>query len=160
MMSSMSEIIHSSLEHIINKIFQPCQSPHLPSFYSSSWWLLLKTVTWRYLYCMFRYTYSLLIEKDLCECRNVSVKFSCVYLCLLSGDFFILFGKSFLSFILIIINYKVWSVPSFRKLSPHLFCGLPIFLFPSGLKFKNLLGSLLSSIFCIYSLQFILYCVK
>ena len=31
-----------------------------------------------------------LIEKDICDCRNVSVKTPCVYLCLLSGD---LFGK-------------------------------------------------------------------
>ena len=32
-----------------------------------------------------------------------------------------------------IINYKAWPVPSSRKSSHHLVCGLPIFLLPSGL---------------------------
>ena len=38
---------------------------------------------------MFTYIYSLLIEKDICDCRNVSIKFPCVYMCLSSGDLFI-----------------------------------------------------------------------
>ena len=42
------------------------------------------------------YIYFLLIEKDICDCRNVLIKFPCVYLCLSSGDLFIFFGKSFL----------------------------------------------------------------
>ena len=40
-------------------------------------------------YCVFTYIYSLLIEKDLFECENISVKFPCVYLCFSSRDFFI-----------------------------------------------------------------------
>jgi hypothetical protein len=49
----------------------------------------LETVTWRHLYCVFTYIYSFLIEKDLRQCRNVSLKFMCallVYLCLSSRD--------------------------------------------------------------------------
>ena len=36
--------------------------------------------------------HSLLTEKDLCECPNVSVKFPCVYLCLSSRDLFFFFN--------------------------------------------------------------------
>ena len=64
---------------------------------------------------------------------------------------------------IIIINYKAqapWPVPSSRKSSSHLVCGIPIFLLPLGLQFNFLFGSLLSSILCICSLQFILYCVN
>ena len=32
--------------------------------------------------------YSLLIEKDICDRQNVSIKFPCVCVCLLSGDLF------------------------------------------------------------------------
>ena len=42
-----------------------------------------------HLYCVFTYIYSLLIEKDICDCQNVSVKLPCVYVCLSSGDLFI-----------------------------------------------------------------------
>ena len=44
------------------------------------------------------YIYSLLIEEDVCDCRNVSVKLMCVYLRLYSVNlfiFFCLFVKSF-----------------------------------------------------------------
>ena len=41
-----------------------------------------KCMCTRYVYCVFKYIYLLLTEKDHCECRNVSTKFSCVYLCL------------------------------------------------------------------------------
>jgi len=49
-------------------------------------------VTMRYIYCVFTYIYSILIEKDLSKCRKVWIKFPCaplVYLCLSSGDLFI-----------------------------------------------------------------------
>ena len=36
----------------------------------------------RYLYCVFTYIYSLLIEKDICDCPNVPVFLLCVYMCL------------------------------------------------------------------------------
>ena len=45
---------------------------------------LTETLTWRRLYCVFTYIYSLPIEKDICDFRNVSVKLPCVYLCLSS----------------------------------------------------------------------------
>ena len=59
--------------------------------------LLISWSNCRHLYCVFTFTYSLLLERDLCECRNPSVKFPhtlLVYLCLSSGDLFI-FGESF-----------------------------------------------------------------
>ena len=41
----------------------------------------------------------LLIEKDICDCRNVSVKLPCVHVCLSSGDLFIFsIWASFISF--------------------------------------------------------------
>ena len=48
-----------------------------------------------HLYRIFTYIYSLLIEKDICNRRNISVKLLCVYVCLSSGDHFI-FWISFL----------------------------------------------------------------
>jgi hypothetical protein len=63
-----------------------------PFFVFLPWWLLLETVTWCHHYSVFTYIYSLVIEKDLCEYRNISVKFLCallVYLCLSSRDLFI-----------------------------------------------------------------------
>jgi hypothetical protein len=46
-------------------------------------------LAWRHLYHIFTYIYSIVIEKDICNCQNVSVKFPCVYVCLLSGDLFV-----------------------------------------------------------------------
>ena len=43
-------------------------------------------VTWRRYYLVFTYIYTILIQKDICDCRNVSVKLPCVYVCLSSGD--------------------------------------------------------------------------
>ena len=34
------------------------------------------------------YIYSLLIDKDICDCQNVSCNLPCVYLCFSSGDLF------------------------------------------------------------------------
>ena len=41
------------------------------------------------LYREFTYFYTLLIEKGICDCWNVSVKLPCIYLCLSSRDIFI-----------------------------------------------------------------------
>ena len=41
------------------------------------------------LYCVFTYIYSHLMEKDICDCRNISVNFLCVYVCHSSRDLFI-----------------------------------------------------------------------
>ena len=68
----------------------PLLVPHSP------WWLLPETVMWRHLYCVFTYIYSLLIEKDIYNCRNVSVKLPCVYLCLSFGDLFFFRQEFFL----------------------------------------------------------------
>ena len=38
---------------------------------------------------VFTYIYSHLIEKDSCDCRKISVKLSCVYVCISSRDLFI-----------------------------------------------------------------------
>ena len=47
---------------------------------------------------VFIYIFSLLIEKDICDCRNVSVKLPCVYVCLSSGDLFVFSARVSLSF--------------------------------------------------------------
>ena len=52
---------------------------------------------WMHFYCVLSCIYSLLVERNPCECWNVSVKFPCtllVYLCLSSADLFIFFYKS------------------------------------------------------------------
>ena len=54
-------------------------------------------------FTVFTYIHSLLIEKDICDCRNVSVKLPCVYLCLSSGDLFI-FSASFVFLFIFLIN--------------------------------------------------------
>ena len=38
--------------------------------YSFAWWLLLKTVMWHHLYCVFVYIHPHLIKKDLCDFWN------------------------------------------------------------------------------------------
>ena len=65
-------IILYSKKEWINKIIS-----HHP------WWHSSETVTWRRLYRMFTYIYSPLIEKDICDIQNVSVKLPCVYVWLL-----------------------------------------------------------------------------
>ena len=35
--------------------------------------------TRRHLYCVFTYISSLLIEKDICDCRNVPINRDCLY---------------------------------------------------------------------------------
>ena len=58
---------------------------------------------------MFTYIYFLLIEKVICDCRNVLVKLLCVYVCLWSLHFF---GKSFLFLVLfrIIGTIDCWDI--------------------------------------------------
>ena len=67
---------------------QPWYWPQIISLHSSlhlgPWWLLHVITMWRYLYCVFIYIYFLMIEKYLCECRNVWIKYLCsllVYMC-------------------------------------------------------------------------------
>ena len=79
---------------------------------------IIYNVTWHHLYCVFTYI-SLLIEKDLCECQNVSAKFLCVLFSafnLETSSFFFFFGKSF-PFLLLFLNlwYKM-SIPRFNSI--------------------------------------------
>jgi hypothetical protein len=62
-----------------------CVLLYFCSFLSSN-----KKATWRHLYCRFKYIYSVLIEKDLYECRDVSVKFSYAFWFLLFIPVFVL----------------------------------------------------------------------
>ena len=61
--------------------------------HTSTWKLngnvLISQMSWCHFYCVFTLIHSLLIEKDICDCQNFSVKLPCVCMCLLSGDLFI-----------------------------------------------------------------------
>jgi len=81
------------------------------------------------LYCVFTYTYSLLNERDICDCWNILVKLPCVYVCLSSGDLFILSVRvsSFFSYFWLIrisllqyITYLNILGSSLKVLSHHL----------------------------------------
>ena len=69
-------------------LFFPPSLPPLPFQSHNCLVAVFKTPTWRHLYHVFTYIYSLLIEKDIYECRNISNKFPCI--CEIS-----FFGKSF-----------------------------------------------------------------
>ena len=62
-------------------------------------------VTGRHLYWLFIYIYSLLIEEDIFDRQNISVKLPCVYVCLSSGYLFI-FKIFFLSFFLSVTKFN------------------------------------------------------
>jgi len=66
---------------------------------------------WCHLYCVFSYIYSLLIERDICDCWNVSVKLLCVYVYLSSEDLFIFSVRvsSFFSYFCVMRIYLSWS---------------------------------------------------
>ena len=51
--------------------------------------------------------YSLLIDKDVCDCGNISVKFPCAYVCLSSRDLFIFF-------LFLLLCYPYFSTFPFR----------------------------------------------
>ena len=51
------------------------------------WWQFSKTLMWHHLYHVF--TYFLLIEKDICDHQNVSIKLLRVCVCFLPGYLFI-----------------------------------------------------------------------
>ena len=53
------------------------------------WWHFSIAVTWCRLYRAFTYIYPLLIEKDIWDRWNISVKLLCVRVCLSSTDLFI-----------------------------------------------------------------------
>ena len=73
---------------------------------------------------MFTYIYSLLIEKDLCDCRNILVK---TFMCLSSGDLFIFSIRVFL-FLFIFLCYPYFSIFFFYMISnsmQHFLDGTP-----------------------------------
>ena len=65
-----------------------------------------------FLFCVFTYIYSFLIEKDICDHRNVSIKIPCVSVCLSSEPLFIYSVRvsSFFSYFYIIRTW-VLSFP-------------------------------------------------
>ena len=110
--------------------------------------------TWCHLYKVFTYIYFLLIEKDLCECRNVSVNFSCVYLSLIQRSLHF-FGKNFPFYSYFCVTYT--SVLSFSIGNLHWFSILYKFLFWDGLLHNCLsLGqnvfSILSMFYCMVAI--------
>ena len=66
------------------------------------------TVNWCQLYDVFTYLRVLLIDKDLCECQNISNKFPCALLFALFIPRSPFFGKGFLSHVVFI--YSICSV--------------------------------------------------
>ena len=74
--------------------------------------VLFRTLTWRRLYHVFTYIYSLLIEKYICDCQNISIKLPCVCFVLNSLHFF---NKEYplsfpfsCSFFVFIQSFKSW----------------------------------------------------
>ena len=75
---------------------------------------------WCHLYRVFTYIYSLLIEKDICDCWNISIMLACVYVCLSSGDLFIFLVRvsSSSSFSNFVLNFVCLTCNLTLK-SPH-----------------------------------------
>ena len=79
----------------------------------------MKKEKWRSLYHVFAYIYSLLIEKDICGRRNVSVKLLCTNMRLLSGDLVIFSVRvpSFFSYFCVIrtpvLSLSTWSIHTY-----------------------------------------------
>jgi hypothetical protein len=70
----------------------------------------------------------LLIEKDICGCRNISIKFPCVCVCLFFGDLFNFLVKVF-PFLSLILRYSyfgtflsTWSVYFFESYTLCISC--------------------------------------
>ena len=57
---------------------------------------------------VFTQIYSLLIEKDICDCLKISIKLPCVCMCLSSRDLFYFFGTSFLFLFLFFVLSVLW----------------------------------------------------
>ena len=63
--------------------FPSISSPFLSCTHSGS---TLPNLSNGAIFTVCSHTFTLLIEKDICDHQNISVKLSCVYLCLSSGD--------------------------------------------------------------------------
>jgi hypothetical protein len=88
------------------RVFICASHPEISSFFrSESPLFIFIFVTWRHLYRMLTCIYSLLIEKGLRECQNVSVKIPCICLCL-SSEYFFIFRQGFPLFIPIFITWQ------------------------------------------------------
>ena len=66
-------------------------------------------ITWLHLYSVFSYIYSLSVDEDLCESRNVSIKFSCaLFVCVFHlerSSFFVGIPFSITIFVLSVFRY-------------------------------------------------------
>ena len=74
------------------------------------------------LYCVFKYIYSLPIEKDICDHQSVSIKLPCVCMCLLSGYLFIFLVRfssffSYFSVLSILWYFSFHGVSSLYKVT-------------------------------------------
>ena len=74
------------------------------------WCHFSKTLTRHCLYHVFTYIYSLLVEKDICDCRHISIKLPFVCVCLSSRDLFIfsLRVSSFFSYCLCFLKVMLY----------------------------------------------------
>ena len=82
---------HEKFRIIIIIIIQ-CGIGHWNQGLQTHGWLHVYTHTgWKYIgkYLTKHNIYSLLIEKDICDCRNISIKLQYVYLCFCFVDIFI-----------------------------------------------------------------------
>ena len=73
-----------------------------------------KTLTWHRIYHVFTYSCFFLIEKDICNRQNISIKLPCVYLCFSSRSLYffserLLFHSYFSGKILLFMFYGCTS---------------------------------------------------
>ena len=73
------------------------------------------TIMWHHLYCVFTYIYSLLIEEEICDCRNISSASVCLFVSFIwiSLQFF---SKSFL-FLLLFLCFLHFGTFPFHMVS-------------------------------------------
>ena len=98
-----SDNIHSILPHSNLLLRSSCSSP---------WRLSIETHTWCYIYWISTYIYFFLIKKYLRECRSISVKLLCVYLCLSPkiSIFSAIVSSFWKYYIVLIVNAKKYLI--------------------------------------------------
>ena len=87
------------------------------------------------------HTFTLLIDNDICDCQNISVKLSCVYVCLLSKELFFFFSKSLFFLFLFLFQCTFVSLSSsvfLLKLFFSFFIYLFIYFFLLNLAYSYL----------------------
>ena len=113
-------------EHMVKK------APHesFPVSYPL-WWHFSNTLMWCRLFHVFTYFYSLLIEKDICDRRNISIKLLCVPFVRRSLHFLVRVS-SFFSFLFLCYSHfstflSTWSLTRFLNI--FLFYCIYLFIF-------------------------------